>query len=77
MVGTFEELQHFSLQSISRRASDILDTTLSVMSAKAPPESVGAAGNLEVHSIKAMVFICFLLPYSEANQVLNCFQTQL
>ena len=43
MVGTFEELQHFSLQSISRRASDILDTTLGVMS-KEPPESVGADG---------------------------------
>ena len=39
VVGTFEELQHFSLQSISRRASDI------VMSEA--PEGVGAVGAVQ------------------------------
>ena len=75
VVGTFEELQHFSLQSISRRASDIVNMS-------AAPSEVAQfkvnAGNLVLNSIKAYQSNgpwSSFVSYSQANQVLNCFQT--
>ena len=72
VVGTFEELQHFSLQSISRRASDIVNMTA------APSEGgvvQGERWELGAEQYQSISKRLSFLSYSQANQVLNCFQT--
>ena len=65
VVGTFEELQHFSLQSISRRASDIVNMSAAPSEGGAVQGERRELGAEQYQSISkqwSVVVICFLFP---------------